>query len=218
MTLAKEQRDLLFTIGSVGIGLVAVWLMQSRSHLQLALSRLIDIKSTANIASSLPPDEKEFVWAAWHLVGCGIDYKSFGSDFQFIGDSISGYRIDLPSEVLALGASNCVGKSALLTSILRNRLPSNRVYMVIGNLVMDSVGGHAWVMAELGGKWYRLEATHCPISWADAASTKASYQAKAMFNDEELICYDSELCVNVKPSANYDAFCECGDISRVPHR
>lgn len=215
--LDKGQRDLLITLGSLGIGLAALWLIKSRSALQLSLSRLIDIKSTTELANSLPSNEREFIWAAWNLVGCGIDYESFGSDFRFIGSTIKGYRIDLPNEVLALGVSNCVGKAALLTSILRNRLPHSRVYMVVGNLKMDGVGGHAWVMAQTSGKWYRLEATHCPINWAEATSLPNMYEALAMFNDEELICYDSELCVNIKPASCCDALCEC-EVSYVPYR
>lgn len=207
--LERGQRDLLLTLGSLGIGLVAVWLI-SGPPLKMSLSRLIDAKVTADLASRLPPNEREFVWEAWNLVGCGIKYKPYGSDFQFINDSIKGYRIDLPSEVLALGESNCVGKSALLTSILRNRLPANRVYMVIGNLAMDGLGGHAWVMAEVEGQWYRLEATHCPKSWADAQRMSGFYQAKAMFNDQQLICYDPGLCLSISPSSCCDALCQYG--------
>jgi len=216
--LEKGQRDLLITLGSVGVGLATIWLLQPRPALKLALSRLIDVKATRDIANSLPSDEKEFIWAAWHLVGCDIKYKSYGSDFQFFGSTIKGYRIDLPTEVIALGASNCVGKSALLTSILRNRLPASRVYMVIGNLKMDGVGGHAWVLAEIDGKWYRIEATHCPINWTEATNMSGIYESKAMFNDEELICYDAELCVNVSPASCCDAICECEGASHVSYR
>ena len=107
-------------------------------------SALINPSAVADIAASLPANEDDFIIAAWEYVASNVQYENFGSILYFTDQGVECDECFTPLEVLAAGESNCVGKSILLTSILRNRIPPDRVYMAVGTLNLNSNGGHAW--------------------------------------------------------------------------
>ena len=138
-------------LGSLGASLAAAWILGSLGKSVFSIgartfrsSDFINPGAVADIAARRPAGEDDFILAAWELVGGGIDYQAFGSDVEFNNGVVRCDKCYLPGQVRKTGASNCVGKSALLASILRNRLPADRVFMVIGELHLDGVGGHAW--------------------------------------------------------------------------
>jgi len=99
----------------------------------MALSQLINAASVSDIADELDtgtPDD--FILNSWNYVGSDITYSYYGSILHFRGAIVHCQKCLLPSQVISIGEANCVGKSVLLTSILRNRIPSNSIYTVIG--------------------------------------------------------------------------------------
>ncbi|HUV51598.1 MAG TPA: transglutaminase domain-containing protein [Dehalococcoidia bacterium] len=198
------QHLFLSLTGSLAAGL-SVWWIQSRLNKgTYALDELFSPQNVADIAATLPQDEDEFILAAWDLVGRKIRYKSYGSTVQFYDSTVYCQRCLLPEQVLKKGAANCVGKSNLLVSLLRNRLPEDRVSMAIGQLAVDHVGGHAWVIVQRqNGVWYVLEATMPPPScnrnpWIPMALVSSTYIPDAFVNDIHLTCMDEEICLDVK--------------------
>lgn len=161
-----------------------------------ARSALIDPESVADVAASLPQDEDSFILSAWDLVGQQIQYSNYGSILYFSGDVVKCQRCLLASEVLNLKRGNCVAKATLLTSLLRNRLPANRVYMAVGWARLDGLGGHAWCEVERNGTWYILESTMPPpaMPWVPADAMSKVYIPQALVNDQDLVCYSSEVC------------------------
>lgn len=127
-----------------GATLGLIWLASRSSVQAFTLSTFIDPGSVADLAATLPPDEDAFILAAWELAGGDISYSGFGSDLKFSAYLVYCKRCFLASQVLKSGVSNCVGKSILLVSLLRNRLPPERVYLTVGQLNTDHIGGHAW--------------------------------------------------------------------------
>lgn len=162
-------------------------------------SSFIDPNAVADIANSLPAPEDEFVIAAWGWVAQNIHYDNFGTVMYFSSDGIDCDNCLLPAAVIATGQSNCVGKAGLLTSILRNRIPADRVYMVVGRLRLNGVGGHAWVRVEEGGTWYILESTVLPPAqpWIPESTMAWKYAADGYVNDAYFQCYDPALCVAI---------------------
>jgi len=193
--------------GSLAAGL-SVWWIQSRLHKgTYSLADLFSPQRVADIADALPQDEDEFILAAWDLVGREISYSAYGSTIKFFDSSVSCQRCLLPEQVIRRRAANCVGKANLLVSLLRNRLPEDRVYMAIGQLAVDHVGGHAWVTYQgKTGVWYVLEATMPPPScnrnpWIPMAAVSSTYIPDAFVNDLGLICMDEEICLDVKKAS-----------------
>jgi hypothetical protein len=187
--------------GSLAAGL-SVWWIQSRLHKgTYSLADLFSPQRVADIADALPQDEDEFILAAWDLVGRKIRYSAYGSTVQFFDSSVSCQRCLLPTQVIRRGSANCAGKANLLVSLLRNRLSEDRVYMAIGGLAEDHVGGHAWVIVQRqNGAWYVLESTMPPRAqpWIPMASVSSLYIPDAFVNDLGLICMDEEICLDVK--------------------
>ena len=62
-----------------------------------------------------------------------------------------------PAETLALGMGDCDDSATLLTSLLRNFLPQDRVFATVG--LFGRWGGHVWVTALNGREPFTLEAT-----------------------------------------------------------
>lgn len=71
-------------------------------------------------------------------------------------------------------------------SILRNKIPADRVRIVIGEL--KGVGGHAWVEYQrISGEWYVLESTYFPskLSWLPVKDL-TGYVPMVYINDKEM--------------------------------
>ena len=81
---------------------------------------------------------------------------------------------------------NCANKSFLLTSLLRNELPSSEVYCVLGNLHNGKPGGHAWVQLGLDNEQYTMESTMPTAPPLIPISQAVRYEAVHFFNDESV--------------------------------
>lgn len=165
-----------------------------------AINRLINPASVADIASDLPANTEDFILSAWGFVGREISYSPFGSFIHIYNSTVECENCMLAQEVLVADSSNCVGKSILLTSILRNRIPPDQVYMVVGEYHRDGVGGHAWVIVEQNSVWYLLESTSPPPAypWMSAVALESVYVPDAYINDKSVVCYDPDMCtVNI---------------------
>lgn len=142
-TTIEANRVPLIFLGSAAI-FGTIWLATRSSTQAFALGVFIDPESVADIATTLPQNEDDFILAAWELVGNNIRYEGFGSHLKFSADVVYCQKCFLSRQVLKSGVGNCVSKSVLLTSLLRNRLPPERIFLAIGQLNTDHIGGHSW--------------------------------------------------------------------------
>jgi len=195
MNSEKEESRLFFTVMSSLTAGFLLWWIQSRFERTFSLSTFINPNAVASLASQLPEDEDAFILSAWQ-VASDLPYIAKDTEFKIVDSSIKCEKCYLPAEVLKLGAGNCVSKIVLLTSLLRNRLPSSRVYMVVGNLNMDGVGGHSWSVVERNGTWYLLESTSPPRGWFETLSLP-SYEPLVYFNDAGKSCLDDNICIKI---------------------
>jgi len=91
-----------------------------------------------------------------------------------------------PSMTIKTRVGNCAVKSFLLTSLLRNELPANEVYCILGNLHNGKPGGHAWVALKLPEGEQIMETT-VPSAPAMVSAAKATrYESVHYFNDQEV--------------------------------
>jgi transglutaminase-like putative cysteine protease len=82
---------------------------------------------------------------------------------------------------------NCANKSFLLASLLRQELPPEQVYVVLGNLYNGHAGGHAWVQVNITGGPYIMESTRYdapPLVYVENAKR---YETIHLFNDQEVL-------------------------------
>lgn len=201
-----DDRERLFFgfVASLAAGL-AVWGMQSRL-VSFPARDFIQPEAVAHLAAQLPEDEDEFILAAWDMVGRDIKYEGFASDIRFVDSQVKCLKCFLPAAVLRSGESNCVGKSSLLASLLATRLEGERIRMVIGELNVDGVGGHAWVAVFRHGDWYLLEATKPPgvQPWVRASQLASVYYPMAYISPTGVSCTSKKLCVSF-----HKASCDC---------
>ena len=177
------------------------------------LSDFFQPEAVEALAAQIPAEtEEEFVYSAWEFVGRNIRYEAVGSDMDFYDHSVSCLDCYLPPAVLKRGAANCVGKSALLASLLLTRLSSSQVMMSIGTLSTNHIGGHAWIEAEIGGRWYLLESTIAPPSdpWRPVAALGSLYVPSLKFSPVAYECFDPGVCgVHILVSIGK---CHCGQV------
>jgi len=199
--MAETRDKVIFfalTIGSV------VALAARRIDQRLyTYTALVDPASVADIAASLPANEEDFIIAAWEYVATHVQYENFGTMLYFTDQGVECDSCFSPVEILAEGESNCVGKSVLLTSILRNRIPADRVYMAVGTLNLNSNGGHAWVRVKHDGVWYALEPTLMPPAqpWIPEDSVAYKYTSEGYMNDQSYYCSEPGLCLAIKKTS-----------------
>ncbi len=192
-----EEKVFAAALATLGLGVVLVKVMGNLGYETFPTSALVCPACVADLAAQLPgADDDTFIQAAWAYVGDSIHYESFSSDIVFQDSSVKCKDCELPATTLKTGNSNCVGSSALLASILRNRLPPERVMMAVGNLYRNGVGGHSWVECFRAGDWYILEATAPPQGWR-LASASPEYEPLVFFNDVEETCLSEALCVSI---------------------
>ena len=88
-----------------------------------------------------------------------------------------------PAQVIQARVGNCFNKSILLASLLRQELPPDKVYVVLGNINDE---GHAWVLARLD-RDYIVETTspHLSKCFIPADSIEL-YEPVIFFNDREV--------------------------------
>lgn len=217
MTEAVLDKDsalpMLAAIGglTVAIAILVPWLSASGSmdYDTFPASNFFQPAKVADLAESLTAvDEDEFILNAWNWVGSKITYESLPSDIDFNGNIITCLYCYTVEETLARGMGNCVNKSALLASILLNRLPANRVYMIIGGFALDGVGGHSWILVNRSdGAWYLIEATSPPKAqpWVPVSSMGSIYIPYATFNAADYFECVNSACFSLKVGE-----CNCG--------
>lgn len=92
-----------------------------------------------------------------------------------------------PSQVIRTRVGNCCNKAFLLSSLVRNELPPEQVYVILGNLHQPPrPGGHAWVKCYLDGEEYIMESTRGDMKPMVAAKVAEVYEEVLYFNDKEV--------------------------------
>ncbi len=112
--------------------------------------------------------------ACWNYVANQVKYKNYiraSIDVEGVKSVQEDYW-QTPSQVTKTHIGNCANKAFLLASLLRNELPSDKVYVVLGNLLNGHETGHAWVQANLPEGEFIVEATRndvpmLPVSKGD---------------------------------------------------
>ena len=195
MTELEERQGLFLSFaGALGAGLFVWWLME-RLGTEFSTTDFVNPESVADIAASLPSTEDDFILSAWDYVAGNIQYQGYSSNLYFVNDAIKCTGCRIPDSTLKSGKGNCVSMSSVLASILRNRLPPERVFMVVGQMSLDGIGGHAWVNCQRRDeRWYLLESTNPPKGWVPMEAVSYIYKPFAYFNDALFYCYSDEIC------------------------
>jgi len=194
MTTEIKEPPKLFLefLGSFGAGL-AIWWMATRVGSKYSTADFVNPEAVADIAASLPSEEDRFILSAWNYVTENIQYQGYSSNLYFVNDAIKCSGCRVPEATLKVAKGNCVSMSSVLTSILRNRLPPERVFMTVGEWWYR---GHAWCQVQRqNGRWYLLESTSPPTKgWVLVDAVSYIYKPFSYFNDQLFYCYSEELC------------------------
>lgn len=92
-----------------------------------------------------------------------------------------------PAQAMQTPAINCANRAFLLASLLRQEMPSDDVWVVMGNINFDGQDGHAWNMVKLYGQQYLLEPTSSSAKATLIPIRLAShYEDVLYFNDSEV--------------------------------
>ena len=91
---------------------------------------------------------------------------------------------NMPSVTYHVRVGNCANKAFLLTSLVRQEMPENKVYCVLGNLYNGKPGGHAWVKVILNSADYIMETTRSDVPSLVLAGIADRYEAVHLFNDQ----------------------------------
>ncbi len=91
-----------------------------------------------------------------------------------------------PAQSIKVKRLNCFNKSVLLASLLRQELPPDQVYVWLGNLKLNGVGGHAITYIRLAQD-YALETTNPRImSPFLKAADLDEYETVMFMNDQDI--------------------------------
>jgi len=159
-------------------------------------------QAVAEVAQAFPSEtEEDFVWSVWNYVGIAIKYEPIGSDMYFIGNYVSCDKCFIGADAIARTEGNCVSKSSLLASLLLNRIPDDRIALVIGEVFNTNgvaAGGHCWVeYMDPSGTWYVLESTTPPKGWIPVAVVSDQYVPHVVLSNGSYTCDDEGLCQTV---------------------
>ena len=145
-----------------------------------------------SITSLVQPDDPEvkkiaqvlmqaddFVKASQEFVNSFTDFKHEEGDYW-----------STPAEILERQSGDCDCKSILLTSILRNGMPADKVFCAFGHWSKNGdKEGHMWVALEGTEKADKIiEATAGPD-----APLRGHYTTEAIFNDRYAFSYPAGL-------------------------
>lgn len=196
-------------LGLVAAGTFSLLKRRHNGFKSFPIDSLVDPEIVSDLAQRMDaagPDE--FLMEAWDYVGRTLPYEPVSSQLTFVNGSIveceSCY---LPSETLVRGKGNCVAKSALLASLLRNRFPPEDVVIGVGDLILDDVGGHAWVELWRNGEWNIIESTKPAGNMVSADGQRGIYVPYAFINDRTINCMDGRMCLSI-PAHHASCFCE----------
>ncbi|GEM_PF-1102314 len=135
---------------------------------------------------------KDRITALWQWVASNIRYVKFVRGKTWIAGKVS-VQNDLwldPTTTIQVGSGNCAVKSFLLASLLRNELPPDQVYCVLGNLYNGRPGGHAWIKLSLEDGEYYMESTMPTAPAMIPSGTARRYEAVHYFNDEQVLAIE----------------------------
>lgn len=128
---------------------------------------------------------KDKITNCWSYVARQLRYKEFVTARVSV-DGRTFVQKDAwlnPAQTIRANVANCFNRSILLASLLRQELPPEKVYVVLGNINND---GHAWVLARLDQD-YILETTSPNLSNCFVQASKAElYDPVLIFNDREV--------------------------------
>jgi len=123
-----------------------------------------------------------------------MEHSDFISACQEFVNSFTTYRREIgdywttPAEILSEQQGDCDDKAILLVSLLRNKIPADKVFCAFGYWSNNGKKeGHMWVVMEGEGEQDRIiEATAGP---GDAI--RGHYTLEALFNDTYAFAYPS---------------------------
>ena len=131
-------------------------------------------------------DPEDRIVACWNWVASEVKYKEVIYARINVAGKISvqqDYWAE-PGQTICTCVGNCANKAFLLTSLLRNEYPSDKVYCVLGNLYNGKPGGHAWVQVAYDGDEFVVEATRPDVQPLVRVSVATRYEPVHLFNDE----------------------------------
>jgi len=125
-----------------------------------------EVREIAEILSNSP----DFIHSAQQFVNTFTSYENEQGDYWHP-----------PKDTLAKEAGDCDCKSILLCSILRNRIPAEKIFCAFGLWILDGeTTGHMWVVTEDdNGEDRVIESTAGPDH-----KLRGRYILQAMFNDQ----------------------------------
>lgn len=130
--------------------------------------------------------------ACWRYVKT-IPYREFVPVYLTVG-GVNYAQNDAwldPGQTLRAPYLNCFNKSILLASLMRQELDEDDVYVCLGNVMSDGVGGHAFVYLATGD--YIMECTNphlrLPFIMAEDADI---YESVVFFNDKYVNCIEGK--------------------------
>lgn len=129
----------------------------------------------------------ERIIACWQWVTEKVQYIRFVKAHLWVNGqhSVQGDYWAQPSLTVRVLKGNCATQSFLLSSLLRNILPPEEIFCVLGNLYNGRPGGHSWTEIEWAGKEYILEATtQAPLVEKHLADR---YETVHAFNDQMVL-------------------------------
>lgn len=131
--------------------------------------------------------------ACWQWVANQVKYVRFVHARVEVNGRISAQDDywQSPSQLIRTRVGNCVNKTLLLCSLLRNELPPGRVISVLGNLNQaGDVGGHAWVELSLNEHANIMESTRGDMKPMVAADVAGMYEPVLYFNDKSVLAIE----------------------------
>lgn len=125
------------------------------------------------------------ITACWKWVASQVKYVEFVRGKLTINGktSVQNDFWQSPEGTIQTRVGNCVTKSFLLTSLIRNGLSPNQVHCVLGNLYNGKPGGHSWVAVKLSGEEQIMESTTPVAPPMVPASAANRYESVHYFND-----------------------------------
>jgi len=146
----------------------------------------IDIKELYKDLTQGITSPEDRIAALHNYVASQIRYTRFVKGKLWVEgkSSVQDDLWNLPALTARVKIGNCANKAFLMTSLLRQDMPSSQVHCVLGNLYNGKPGGHAWVSCKLGGQDYIVETTRPDVPPLVLASSADRYEAVHLFNDE----------------------------------
>lgn len=141
-----------------------------------------------NLTSNIDDLESRLL-ACWDWVANRVKYVQFVKGKLWINghSSVQPDYWQNPSQIIRTRIGNCVNKSILLASLIRNDLSDSQVHVVLGNLHQPpGGGGHAWAEVNFNSHPYIMESTRGDMQPLVAAEVADVYEPVVYFNDKSV--------------------------------